>query len=260
MSARKCIRRQSGKKKKDRILATVTAISDDLSFSYDKQQDKLIFHNAKVESIQHEIFYDRISGKDKIVSQMPCEEEKAYLNQFDNLKSNFDYLFAVDTNTFNKNGKRTSFSVSCFFPKPLSMYKNIFHPLPFIGFMITEVKPKVNPERIGWYLLMGCIVNNRAYDLRRRIGVIVDSELDSLKRINNREEPYYLNYYLPQNIKLLYASDKGKDYLMNTMLSSCHKAANQIIQFYRRNEVNWYCRENGDCNFKGYRRIKLKVR
>ena len=68
MSSKRRIRRQSGKKTQDRILATITATSDDLSFSYDKQRDKLDIRDAKIESIHQETFYERDSGKDKIVS------------------------------------------------------------------------------------------------------------------------------------------------------------------------------------------------
>ena len=217
MSTQRRIRRQSNKKRQDRLEATVTATSDDLSFSYDTIHDKIEIHNAKIESMRHEKYYERESGKDKIVSQTPCHVDKGFLNQFDSLTNNIDYLFAIDTNTVEINQKRRSFSASCFLPKPLFMYGNAFQILPFIGFVIFDVNSRVNPECIGWHLLIDCIVNNQAYDLRRRIGIVVDSELGKLKGINSRQEPYYSAYLIPENIQLLYAYDKGKD-LTNTIL------------------------------------------
>jgi len=259
MSNKRRLRRKLGKKKRDRILATITATSDDLSFSYDMHHDKIEIHNAKIESVHHEVLYERDSGKDKIISQIPCETDKGYLNQFDSLTNNIDFLFAIDTNTFDMNGQHTSFSACYFVPQALSMYRNAFPFFPFSAFEINEVCSKVNPECIGWYLLIDFIVNNQAYNLKKRIGIVVDSELGKLKSINSREAPYYDNYYLPENIQLLYSSDKGKDYLINQMLSYCHKAAKKAEREYKKNDIKLNCRKNGDHNYRGFRLVKFKT-
>jgi hypothetical protein len=138
------------------------------------------------------------------------------------------------------------------------MYGEYIQILLFTGFVIFEVSPNVNPECIGWHLLIDCIVKNQAYHLRHRIGIVVDSELGNLKSINSREQPYYLSYYIPENIQLLYASDKGKD-LTNMMLSACHKIANKVMKFYREHDIVLHCHKNGDCNFRGFRRIRFKT-
>jgi len=258
MSTKRRLRRKSGKKKQDRVLATITATGDDLSFSYDKLRDKIEIHNAKIESMHHETFYERASGKDKIVSQTPCQVGKGYLNQFDSVINNIDFLFAIDTNTDEINGERTSLSVCYFVPQALRFYKDAVPFSPFIAFEINEAEPNVNPECIGWHLLIDCIVNNEAYNLEQRIGIAVDSELGKLKSINSGELPYYNDYYLPKNIKLLYASDKGKDYLVNSMLSYCHKASKKTVVVFRQKGIQLNCRKNGDSNFRGFRRIKVK--
>jgi hypothetical protein len=259
MSNKRRLRRKLGKKKQDRILATITATSDDLSISYDIHKDKIEIHDALIETVHHEAFYERDSGKDKIVSQIPCEIDKGYLNQIKNLKNNIDFLFALDTNTFDMNGQRTSFSVCYFVPHALSMYRNDIPFFPFSAFEVNEVRSKVNPECIGWHLLIDFIVNNQSYDLKQRIGIVVDSELGKLKSINSREAPYYDKYYLPENIQLLYASDKGKDCLINQMLSYCHKAAKKAEREYKKNEIKLNKRKNGDHNFRGFRLVKFKT-
>ncbi len=259
MSNKRRLRRKLGKKKQDRILATITATSDDLSISYDMHKDKIEIHDAKIESVYHELFHERDSGKDKIVSQIPCGPDKGYLNQIACLKNNIDFLFAIDTNTVDMNGQRTSFSACYFVPHALSMYRNDVPFLPFIAFEINEVSLRINPECIGWHLLIDCIVNNQVYNLKQRIGIAVDSELGSLKRINSRELPYYDKYYLPENIQLLYASEKGKDYLINQMLSYCHRAAKKTVRFYKENDIKFNFRKNGDSNFRGFRCIKVKA-
>jgi hypothetical protein len=259
MSNKRRLRRQLAKKKQDRILATITATNNDLSLSYDMHLDKIEIHDAKIESMHHEVFYERDSGKDKILSQIPCGPDKGYLNQIASLKDNIDFLFSIDTNTVDMNGQRTSFSVCYFVPQILSMYRNDLPSLPFIAFEINEVSLKINPECIGWHLLIDYIVNNQAYNPKQRIGIAVDSELGNLKSINSRELPYYYKYYLPENIQLLYAFEKGKDYLINTMLSYCHRAAKKAVRLYKENGIKLNCRKNGDCNFRGFRHLKFKV-
>jgi len=259
MSRKKRLTKKFGKKKQNRILATVTATSNDLSISYDMHHDKIEIHDAKIESVHHEILYERDSGKDKIVSQIPCGTDKGYLNQIASLTNNIDFLFAIDTNTVDMNGQRTSFSACYSVPQALSMYTTEFPFLPFIAFEINQVSLKINPECIGWHLLIDCIVNNQAYNLKQRIGIAVDSELGNLKSINSRELPYYDKYYLPRNIQLLYASEKGKDYLINTMISYCHRASKKTIRLYKENGINLNSRKNGDCNFRGFRRLKVKA-
>jgi len=259
MSNKRRLRKKLGKKKQDRILATITATSDDLSISYDMHKDKIDIHDAMIESVHHEVLYERDSGKDKILSQIPCETDKGYLNQLDNLTNNIDFLFAIDTNTFDMNGQRTSFSVCYFVPQALSMYGNAVPFVPFIAFEINEVCPKVNPECIGWHVLIDFIVDNQAYDLKQRIGIVVDSELGKLKSINSRETTYYDKYYLPQNIQLLYASDKAKDYLTNMMISYCHRAAKKAEREYKKNNIKLNWRKNGDHNFRGFRLVKFKT-
>lgn len=51
MSNKRRLRRQLDKNKQDRILATITATGNDLSFSYDIHLDKIEIHDAKIESV-----------------------------------------------------------------------------------------------------------------------------------------------------------------------------------------------------------------
>ncbi len=259
MPINKRSKRNSNKKKQDRIITTVTATNDNLSILYDICHNIVKINDAKIESMHHETFCERDSGKDKIISQTPCEEDKGYLNHFESLVNNIDFLFAVDTNTVEINKERISFSACFFTPKPLSADENIIRFLPFIAFEINDINLNVNPECIGWYLLINCIVSQKAYNFNQRIGIAVDSELGKLKNINSLKEPYYNKYYLPEKIQLLYASDKGKKYLANEMISCCHKAAKGIEEFYRKNDIKSNIQENGDCNFRGFRQIKLKA-
>jgi hypothetical protein len=257
MSQKRHLRRHLIKKKKNRVQATVIAKNENLSVTYDVLHDKVVFVNAEAESVYHEVFYERDSGKDKMVSQVSSNFNNSYLSQIQNLKNNVDFLFAVDTNTIEIDGQRTSFSVSYSIPCILSSYGLQIPFQPFLAFEINEVCSMVNPERIGWHLLVQHIIQNSGYNPKHRIVIAVDSELDLHKKINRREMPYYNTHYLPSNIQLMYTSaDTGKEFLANQMISSCDKMASKIAKYFKDKKIrlnHWY---NGDHLFRGHRRIK----
>jgi hypothetical protein len=58
-----------------------------------------------------------------------------------------------------------------------------------------------------------------------RVGLVVDSELGKIEKINNGILPYIGSFLLPSHIKLLYASDAASDTLQNQMIKYCHRAA-----------------------------------
>jgi hypothetical protein len=254
MSHSRKVKRKLRKDKKDSVVATLAPTGSKFSIVYDPVQDRVLFPDAKIEQLHQAIYYDRDSGKEKIVSQIPCQNEKGYLSQIKSLQANVDFLFAVDTNTTEIDGQRTSFCVSYHVPQILSIYRSVFPFTPFAGFEINEVCPAVNPERVGWHLLITHILEAAAYDPRQRIGIIVDSELRLHPAINCRESPYYADHLLPLNIQLIYASaDVGKNELANQMMSYCDKAASITIECFLTQRPTLNQRTNGDSFFRGWR-------
>lgn len=65
------------------------------------------------------------------------------------------------------------------------------------------------------------------------IAVIIDSELGNIPSFNNRTLPIFNNYYLPENIDILYASDKGR-HLQNKLLKKCDKEAKKALKEYKK--------------------------
>ena len=244
-------------KKKDCILATITATDDNLSIHYDPQSDKVEFGNTQVDVVRHKIFYDKSSGKEKVLSQVPCVEDKVYFNQIQSIRANVDFLFAIDTHTVDICRERTSFSVSYFVPNTLSFYGTSIPFELFKAFEINDVDSSVNPECIGWHLLIRQIIQSSSYDLKFRFGIVVDSELGLHDSINDRKEPYYKQYFLPENILLIYASKKGENFLANKMLRYCHNAATRAIKYFKENNINLYKGENGDDFYRGCRFISF---
>ena len=258
MSQQRHLKRHLNKKKEDCVQATVTAINENLSITYDVLHDKVGFVNAEVESVYHEVFYERDSGKNKVVSKVSCNANKSYLNQIQNLKDNVDFLFAVDTNTVEIDGHRTSFSVSYNVTHILSSYDLKIPFRPFLAFEINEVCSTVNPERVGLHLLIQHIIKNSGYNLKHRIKIVVDSELNLHKKFNDQEMPYYSTCYLPDNIQVMYAStDTGKELLANQIISYCDKMANKTSKYFKDKKIKLNSRNNGNHLFRGFRRISF---
>jgi len=195
MSHKRKLRRKLGKDKKDSIVATFTAIGDGFSVVYDPLRDRVEFPGVQVEQIHQVIHYERTSGKEKTVASVPCDEKRGHFSQRKSLIANVDFLFAVDTNTTEIDGRRVSFSVCYCVPHILSSYGSTVPFSPFVAFEINEVCPEVNPERVGWHLLITQILEADAYDPKYRIGIVVDSELGLHPGINRREIAYYADYY-----------------------------------------------------------------
>jgi len=257
-----CKKQQKQKKKPrtEQILATVTATHDGMSFEFDLKTDKVVLPDCKVESIHQRSFYNRSSGKEKTLNSTPSAGSDGYFNQMSNLRSNFDYLFAADTNTVSFKGKRFSLCVSLCSTKPLDQCGNDFPFSVFRVVALSEVSSNTNPECISWHLIIDNICRSKAYSVNHRIGLIVDSELDKIPYINRRKVPYYSNAYLPENIQLIYASSgKGKEYLTNQMISYCDKRASELIEFFRKNAIDLRFEESRSNSFKGYKYLRVSM-
>jgi hypothetical protein len=97
-----------------------------------------------------------------------------------------------------------------------------------------------NPENVGWMTVIEEVRKNASYDPRLDIGLIVDSNLGSLEQYNSRAKQIYGDFYLPHNMKLLYASDSAMDNIMNIMLNFSHKGSKNLLKHIIRTGNNRY--------------------
>lgn len=186
-------------------------------------------------SYRHVTSYPKENGGDKTLFVSPADSftlpDKDYLEL---LAGRFDYLIAVDTNSMKAGhrirGVRISACASYAFAEPLStvVFPVKIHPVAI--HVILDPGPTVNPELLGWHLI---IERLRAIHTlsSKRIGIIVDSELGLHADFNTRKKPYYADNFLPLNMQLLYASDKPLMFA-NAMIKQCHKAADVVLKEY----------------------------
>ena len=241
------------------VYATVNAVDGTLEVTYDGQHNGFVFENLVPGSLHQKIVYERDSGKEKVLFSTPCGDEVGRFEAIENLRKNFDFLFAVDTNTTVVAEETTSISVSYFVPKKLSTYTKAIPFLPFCTFEINCIVNGVNPETVGWHILIEKLRSAGMCQISKRIGVIVDSELDKLIEVNRRSMPYYESHFLPDAIQFIYASsDTGKEFLPNQMISYCDKMAEKCLGYFVERGIEPNKKMNGDQNFRGFRVVNFK--
>lgn len=86
------------------------------------------------------------------------------------------------------------------------------------------------PERYGWMKFMQAFQDSRFYDERLSFGVVVDSDLDELRKIENNEIVLAPSFTLPSNFNLIYASaDGGKENMLNVLIAAADKVASNAL-------------------------------
>ncbi len=132
----------------------------------------------------------------------------------------FTHLFAIDTNSIVSKNRSLSCGIAC------EIHEGALHLVKCFP-DYTKVE---NPEKINWVRFIKDIQQKPAYSPSHYFGIIVDSDLGSLSAINKREAPILDDFFLPENIQLIYASsDKKNDTFLNEAISYCDKIAKQVL-------------------------------
>jgi hypothetical protein len=84
----------------------------------------------------------------------------------------------------------------------------------------------MNPERYGWMKVIDALLRWEEYRPDFKYGIVVDSELGLLPKINAREEPVFEGFHLPTNMSLIYASaDSGSENFYNVLIKDTDRMA-----------------------------------
>lgn len=145
----------------------------------------------------------------------------------------FYAIFAVDTNTelIKDNLISVCCVTLCNIKKGLKDDLALF----WTGKMIEYRNIKEKQELVTLVEVIKMITSNPDFNETNKLGIVIDSELDNLFRINNQEIPIFDNFFLPKNIELIYASaDVGKDFLPNILISHCDKEAKEILNLIKK--------------------------
>jgi hypothetical protein len=136
----------------------------------------------------------------------------------------YDHLIAIDTNTYQLGGSTVSVTAA-FHLIPTNIEPNFVSACTRVLALVEFWNVVNKPENLGWWQILEAISvypNNFA----GKIGLVVDSDLGNHQAFNNREMPIFGDYYLPENVSILYGSDKGgPEHLSTKMIKYCHNLA-----------------------------------
>jgi hypothetical protein len=141
----------------------------------------------------------------------------------------YDHLIAVDTNTNNLNGSTVSITAA-YHLIPEKHEKGLAHCRAAVITLLELWNVAEKQENLGWYQVLNAIEAN-PNSFRGKIGLIVDSDLGEHQAFNSREKPIFGDYYLPDNVTIIYGSDKGgAEHLSTKMIKYCHDLASDLYK------------------------------
>ena len=219
---------------------------DTITIQYDSLSDSFSFSEIDKSTAKTVTHYTRNSGKEKTSNSVPCPDGTSSIEPAQDLLKKYSSIFSIDTNNFFSNEARLSVA-SVYLLERFETKALINH---FYSFCLVNVKENINPEVIAWHIFLSTLTGNFNSGI---IALITDSELGKHQKFNNRTEPYYKNYLLPQYVKLIYSSsDKKNDALPNHMIYLCDKASRMVIDKLAQLRIKLPPLTDGDENFDGF--------
>jgi hypothetical protein len=141
----------------------------------------------------------------------------------------FDALSALDTNTVEISSERVSIGclVNC-----LRKRENGVVNITAVPASCLELRNiQGDPERVLWKVVLSAALQSTQNSQNLKIGIVVDSSLDSIRRINDRSEPVVDNWFLPGPFTLIYAtSDSATATIGNSLIKECDKHATMVLR------------------------------
>jgi hypothetical protein len=182
---------------------------------------------VKADYASSQVEYTGETGKKKIISVFP---NKVTFDINKSLATDFDLLFAIDTNTAKIDNDSISISSIFKFDATIIGERVRMRWGKIINILFKNA-PSNAPENIACAKLIKIITSSAKYNEKLRIAIITDHELNKHIKYNNRELPIYAEIYLPANFTILYAAtDRGASNIMNIILFDCHKDANGYLK------------------------------
>lgn len=223
-------KKSNRKPRKEYIYGTTASEVSSIGIVYDPETDSLQFRDEMINTYS-EVSYQR-QKNEKVLSRIPQENVELHQNQDKALEKNFDFLCAIDTNTTVIQKKRVSVvSVVVMESIFVSVRDEIRRAWQFnFPFCFEFVEIREKPENLGWVVAIQEMTKCGMLKEKKAIGLIVDSDLGNLSDYNSRKKPVFANFFLPKNVKLIYASaDSGKENPVNQMISTADSVASQAL-------------------------------
>ncbi|WP_454064955.1 hypothetical protein [Candidatus Nitrospira salsa] len=209
-----------------------------ISVTFDSETGGIEFGQSMVKTV-NQTLYERRSGKGpKILNQTPTISEEILFSSNESLLSNFELLFAIDTNTQRIESEVISVS-SIIVGEITTDVKNAKTVINYsIPFCMEFMNVNKNPEKLAWKILVDHILIDDILRNIPRIGIIVDSDLANIASYNERKYPIICDFYLPGNVQLIYAAaDGGSEYLANFLLQQSDDMSARVLKMMKAGKI-----------------------
>jgi len=179
-----------------------------------------------------EMSYDRPKGP-KVLSRVPQPPGFLTFSTDDALARNYDFLYAIDTNTRRVHWQTISVAgivtvTHSYVPGPSGLRTYWSFEIPFV---LVFTEPRGRPEHMGWIACYESLRRSGQLKGEVRVGLIVDSDLGNINAFNERKKPIVGEHYLPHDTQLIYAtSDAGKESVVNKALATADSIAAQTFR------------------------------
>jgi hypothetical protein len=242
-------------KRTEAVYGTVEVGDDrEMAVYYYPDTDQIEIEGAEPGSTKTVSSYSRANGKQKIVSSTPTANPSPFSTK--RAIFSYDRVIAIDTNSRLVQGRRHAICTSYQVEQRLTNERSEFPYVHLFSFLIKDIKDGINPERIGWHLVLSRFLQTLHLEADR-LAIVVDSELGLHQRINTRSEGYYGEHVLPNNCAFVYASaDADNETLPGAMIKICDKTSSMIFDYLKENDELFLLNpNNGDSNFGCYIKI-----
>lgn len=228
------------------IIGHSSELVSEITIAYDPATGTPSIKELDPATLRSQIAHARDSGKDKVITSMPIDSFDCFNDGFlGRMRRQYDYVIAVDTNTEQQ--RIDDFKVSaCFIScivEPLANIKEQIKYEHLAAYLILDAGDEGNAERIGWHLV-ATVHLNTPFLKDKRIAIVTDSELGDHIAINTREKPYYRDNFLPTNMSLLYARDKGDEFT-NKMIKMNDINGRHFMKFVKEKGLSAFSLNNG---------------
>lgn len=185
-------------------------------------------HYSLIGSSLLEYTRERDNKAPKVLHSSMSASEDVWFSSNHQLLS-YDHLIAVDTNTHFAGGSTVSVTAA-YHLIPEAQIEGGVHCRATVLALVELWNVVEKPENLGWWQILQAIFK-RPQDYPGKIGLIVDSDLGNHKAFNAREMPIYSDYFLPENVTILYGSDRGgAEHLSTKMIKYCHDLASDLYK------------------------------
>lgn len=231
-----------GKKPRTEWIYGVTpGVVSSLTVNFDAVTGAFNIPELDPSSMYNQVFHERDSGKDKIITQFPLGTGEFYLdNVWQQLISSFDYLMAVDTNYYSSPEFREANRGYAIGVCSSVVIKGRLADLGggasleinrHKSYLMATTQNESLFEPAGWHLALSAL--NPVLLKGCRLGVIVDHGLGDLPSMNKREIGYFKDFILPEYAQFIYASADKSEGAINKIFQQCDKAGKAILDHFK---------------------------